>query len=146
MFAGVIFPARTSSDSTNVPNASLIPRHAVRRRMTGPLKRHAANAKKDNHLYFEEVGMEKKGKSLVRRLWVCGHPGCGVACCCKIPRLHPSHVFWCDDPCKFAQTDNCTQLRGYSGDPDNPYKQEVLPGQDPPFIIEKGRCLEHYEE
>lgn len=90
--------------------------------------------------------VKKKEKTLVRELWVCDYPGCGVAYCCKIPRLHPSYVFWCDNPCKFIQTDNCTQLRGYSGDPNDPYKEKIVPGQVPPFVIKKGRCLDHYEK
>lgn len=94
----------------------------------------------------EERNMVKRSKSLIRELSVCAHPGCGVAYCCKIPRLQPTHIFWCDNPCQFKETDNCTQLRGYTGDPNNPYKAEVFSGQNPPFKIIMGKCLQHFEQ
>jgi hypothetical protein len=87
---------------------------------------------------------EKNDDEKTRELWVC--VVCGIAYCCRIPLMDPPLLLWCDDACRFQMTDNCTKLRGYSGDPEEPYKKKVGPGQKLPFVVNKGKCLDHFEE
>jgi hypothetical protein len=86
----------------------------------------------------------KKKEKKTRVLWVC--TVCGKAYCCRIPSLNPPLLLWCDAQCRFQETDSCTKLKGYSGNPEKPYKVELKPSQLPPFIVRKDKCLEHCEE
>jgi hypothetical protein len=44
-----------------------------------------------------------------RTLWVCDNQDCGEGYCCTIPSLKPSSPLWCDSPCRFVGTDQCTK-------------------------------------
>jgi len=78
---------------------------------------------KENKRRMIMPGCEKSATT--RTLWVCDYPDCGEGYCCTIPSLKPSNPLWCDNPCRFVGTDQCTKHK--------PHKKKF------------GKCPKHFE-